>query len=48
MRSEKLEKIGPCVNSLCPADYKCISNECIKIQLSFKNVTEGMSLLCNY
>lgn len=40
-KSEKLNKIGPCVNNLCPAEYKCLNNECIKNQISLKNLTEG-------
>ncbi|VDK83919.1 unnamed protein product [Litomosoides sigmodontis] len=41
-KSEKFEKIGPCVNGLCPVNYKCISNECIKTHIS--NVTKGESV----
>ncbi|KAL3995083.1 hypothetical protein ACH3XW_24335 [Acanthocheilonema viteae] len=42
--SEKSANIGPCVNNLCPADYKCTNNECIKIRTSFKNATKGESV----
>ncbi|CAG9532153.1 unnamed protein product [Cercopithifilaria johnstoni] len=42
-KSEKSEKIGPCVNGLCPVEYECISNDCIKTQ-TFKNFTKGQSV----
>lgn len=41
-KSEKSEKIGPCVNGLCPANYECINNECIKTHISFANDTRGI------
>ncbi|KAK6104416.1 hypothetical protein QQG55_16190 [Brugia pahangi] len=43
-KQEKQEKIGPCVNNLCPVEYKCISNECIKNQTPSENLTKGRNV----